>query len=67
MLLTGAPASKEISNRQQPERKEEEEGHRKEGWDDDEWEVRWIRVHSNHNILITVYYRYTPFWTAERL
>ena len=40
MLLTGAPVCKE---RQLPERKEEEEGHRKEGWDEDEWEVRWIR------------------------
>ena len=39
VLLTGAPVSKE---RQLPERKEEE-GHRKEGWDEDEWEVRWIR------------------------
>ena len=64
MLLTGVPASKETSNRQLPERKEEE-GHRKEGWDDDEWEVRLIREGEYITILITVCYRYLhPFWTA---
>ena len=68
MLLTGAPASKENSNRQLPERKEEEEELRKEGWDDDEWEVRLIRegrVHYNlDNHLLQIH---TPFWTTVDL
>ena len=68
MLLTGAPASKENSNRQLPERKEEEEELRKEGWDDDEWEVRLIRegrVHYNlDNHLLQLH---TLFWTTVDL
>ena len=68
MLLTGAPVSKETSNRQLPDRKEEEEELRKEGWDDDEWEVRLIRegrVHySLDNSLLQIP---TPFWTAVDL
>ena len=68
MLLTGTPASKENSNRQLPERKEEEEELRKEGWDDDEWEVRLIRegrVHYNlDNNLLQLH---TLFWTTVDL
>ena len=69
MLLTGAPVSKETSNRQLPDRKEEEEEElRKEGWDDDEWEVRLIRegrVHYNlDNNLLQIP---TPFWTTVDL